>query len=144
MVSSSAGALSVQPDLFPEPIIRLRRLDDPPPRVSPYNVEPGYYVSGGIWLYGNVRLLQTTLSYVDGAAGPNRHTSRQLSAVETEAEQIVFDGRILVCGIHSEAHRRASVVPLRWGAPRIIVLSGGFRYHLGADLKDEPFRLARL
>jgi hypothetical protein len=35
-------------------------------------------------------------------------------------------------------------VPLRWGAPRIVVVSGGFKYHLGPDLKDEPFRAARL
>jgi DNA processing protein len=35
-------------------------------------------------------------------------------------------------------------VPLRWGAPRILVFSGGFHHHLGPDLKEEPFRAARL
>lgn len=48
------------------------------------------------------------------------------------------------CGIHSPAHQNAAVVPLRWGSPRILVLSGGFRYHFGKDLMDEPFRVARL
>jgi DNA processing protein len=49
-----------------------------------------------------------------------------------------------VTGIHSAAHMRAAIVPLRWGAPRILVLSGGFHYHLGENLDQEPFRSARL
>ena len=55
-----------------------------------------------------------------------------------------MDGKVLVCGIHSPAHQRVAVVPLRWGSPRIVVLSGGFFHHLGADLREEPFRSARL
>lgn len=51
---------------------------------------------------------------------------------------------VLIAGIHSPAHQRAAIVPLRWGAPRILVFSGGFYYHLGLDLKQEPFRAARL
>jgi DNA processing protein len=49
-----------------------------------------------------------------------------------------------VCGVHNEAHQRAAVVPLRWGAPRIVVFSGGIRFHLGPELRDEPFRAGRL
>ncbi len=30
-----------------------------------------------------------------------------------------------------------------WGAPRIVVFSGGFQFHLGEKLTDEPFRAAR-
>ena len=41
-------------------------------------------------------------------------------------------------------YRRAAIVPLRWGSPRIVVLSGGIRFHLGHDLSHEPFRAARL
>ena len=61
-----------------------------------------------------------------------------------EVEEIVLDGKVLVCGIHSPAHQRAAVVPLKWGSPRILILSGGFYHHLGENLKDEPFRTARL
>jgi hypothetical protein len=49
-----------------------------------------------------------------------------------------------VCGIHNPAHRRAAIVPLRWGAPRVLVVSGGFCFHLGVKLNQEPFRAARL
>ena len=143
MSCSVAGACPAQPDLFTSRI-RLRRLVNPPPRTMPYDLEPGYYQSGGVWLFGNARLLQLDLGYVRGAFGPNRHTSAQLNEVEAEAERIVLGGRILVCGIHCEAHKRAAVVPLRWGAPRIVVLSGGFRHHLGPELKEELFRTTRL
>lgn len=68
----------------------------------------------------------------------------RLASCEQEAEGIVLTGRVLVCGVHNEFHQRAAVVPLRWGAPRIIVFSGGFQHHLGADLDQEPFRAARL
>lgn len=56
----------------------------------------------------------------------------------------MLEGGTLVCGVHGPAHRRAAVVPLRWGGPRIVVFSGGFRFHLGEDLADEPFPAARL
>lgn len=67
-----------------------------------------------------------------------------MELIEQEAERAVLEGRIIVTGIHSPAHQRAAIVPLRWGAPRIVVLSGGFHHHLGPDLKEEPFRAARL
>ena len=65
-----------------------------------------------------------------------------MNAIEAEAEEIALNGKVLVCGIHSPAHQRAAVVPLRWGAPRIVVLPGGFHHHLGEDLKQELFRTA--
>ncbi|MBS1703682.1 MAG: hypothetical protein JST12_18610 [Armatimonadetes bacterium] len=68
----------------------------------------------------------------------------RLNAIEKEAEAIAFLGRILVCGFHDHWHQRAAVVPLRWGAPRIVVMPGGFHFHLGKDLRQEPFRMARL
>jgi hypothetical protein len=113
-------------------------------RSAPYEEEPGYYEPAGLWLYGNVRLLQSSLAYIASASGPEVHRPAQLDAIEREAEELVLSSKTLVCGIHSAAHMRAAVVPLRWGSPRILILSGGFRHHLGEDLKQEPFRTARL
>lgn len=124
--------------------LRLRQLLDPPRRNAPYDEEPGYYISGALWLYGNVRLLWGKLAHVSSALGPPTHRRAELDAVEREAEEYVLGSRILVCGIHSPAHQRAAVVPLRWGSPRIVVVSGGFYHHFGSELKDEPFRAARL
>jgi hypothetical protein len=130
-------------DQLPSPP-RFRRGPAPPRRSAPFDVEPGYFEPGGLWLYGNSRLLDGKLACVANACGPNHHLPRELDAVEREAEKLVLDGRALVCGIHNAAHQRAAVVPLRWGSPRIVVVSGGFYYHLGQDLKQEPFRAARL
>jgi hypothetical protein len=117
---------------------------DPPRRTARYEDEPGFYESAGLWLYGNTRLLHGTLAYIPSAAGPNTHRPQELDAIEREAEDQVLSSKVLVCGIHSASHQRAALVPLRWGAPRIVVFSGGFFHHLGEKLKDEPFRAARL
>lgn len=132
----------------PEPLItvapRPLRGPKPPRRTMPFHIEPGFYEDGEVWLFGNARILQGHLAFVAGAMGPNHHSIAELNAVEAEAERYVLDSKVLVCGIHSPAHQRAAVVPLRWGSPRILVLSGGFRFHLGEDLANEPFRAARL
>ncbi|MBV6459394.1 MAG: hypothetical protein HONBIEJF_02542 [Fimbriimonadaceae bacterium] len=116
----------------------------PPKRTMPFHIEPGFYEDGEVWLYGNARLLQAHLAFVPGALGPNHHSPAELDAIEAEAERSILDGKVLVSGIHNSAHQRAAVVPLRWGSPRILVLSGGFRYHLGESLDQEPFTAARL
>lgn len=116
----------------------------PARRLEPFDQEPGFYEPAGLWLYGNTKLLQGKLAHVVSALGYPTQTPHQLDEIEREAEQIVLAGSILVCGIHSPAHQRAAIVPLRWGAPRILVVSGGFKHHLGAELKEEPFRAARL
>lgn len=72
------------------------------------------------------------------------HSEQSLDSIERESESVVLNGKTLVTGIHSPAHQRAAVVPLRWGAPRIVVFSGGFFHHLGRELQTEPFRTARL
>ncbi len=115
-----------------------------PLRSAPFDVEPGFYTPAGLWLYGNVRLLSGGLAAVTEAFGPDLHSPADLDHIERAAEQIVLAGKILVCGMHSAAHQRAAIVPLRWGAPRIMVFSGGFLHHLGRELKEEPFRTARL
>jgi|SRR5579871_174749 len=116
----------------------------PPRRRAPFDIEPGFYEPAGLWLYGNARLLDVDLSSVPNSHGPCVHSAKELDAIEAEAEAIVFTGKVLVCGIQNAAHQRAAVVPLRWGAPRIVVLSGGFHHHLGEKLNQEPFRVARL
>jgi len=107
-------------------------------------VEPGYYEPAGLWLYGNVRLLDSHLDFVECSLGLIHPRPRELEAVEQEAERLVLSGKVLVAGIHNPAHQRAAIVPLRWGSPRILVFSGGFRHHLGPELRDEPFQVARL
>lgn len=116
----------------------------PPRRCAPFTEEPGFYADAGLWLYGNVRLLDARLSHLAPALGPPVQAVQVCDELEFEAERLVLEGRIIVTGIHNLVHQRVAVVPLRWGAPRILILSGGFRHHLGEDLKQEPFRAARL
>jgi hypothetical protein len=116
----------------------------PPRRTARFEDEPGFCESAMLWLYGNTRLLDAKLACVTAALGAPDHLPSDLDAIEREAERLVLAGNILVCGIHNPAHQRQAVVPLRWGAPRIVVFSGGFYHHLGPALDQEPFRVARL
>src|SRR5438046_6862207 len=84
--------------------IRLPRGPAPPRRTAPYELEPGYFEPGGLWLYGNSRLLDGQLAGVEAACGPNHHLPRELDAIEREAEELVLSSKILVCAIHSAAH----------------------------------------
>lgn len=115
-----------------------------PRRNAPFDQEPGYYEPANLWLYGNARLLSSRLLAVHQAFGPPEHSPDQLDHIEHLAEDLVLGGGVLVTGVHNAAHQRAAVVPLRWGSPRILVFSGGFYYHLGTQLNQEPFRAARL
>lgn len=121
-----------------------RLAPEPPRRSAPFDSEPGFYQNAGLWLYGNVRLLGTVLVSSSRAFGQPYHTPDDLGQIERETEQAVLEGRTVVTGVHNPAHQRAAIVPLRWGAPRILVFSGGFHHHLGPELKEEPFRAARL
>ena len=116
----------------------------PPRRSAPFDVEPGFYEPSDLWMFGNTRLLQARVECIPESFGAGALSPAQLDKIEREAERIVLSGVVLVCGIHSPAHQRAAIVPLRWGAPRILVMSGGFHHHLGENLKEEPFRTARL
>ncbi|MBA3724867.1 MAG: hypothetical protein H0W86_00070 [Armatimonadetes bacterium] len=111
---------------------------------APFTDVSVYHGTSGLWLYGNLRLLRSNLAYMPSAIGPGDWTADELQAIERETELLVLDSKTLVCGVHGAAHQRTAVVPLRWGAPRIVVLSGGFHYHLGPKLDHEPFRAARL
>lgn len=121
-----------------------REPNSPPRRSAPFDQEPGFYEPAGLWLYGNARLLQGNIAHVALALGTPCHTPSQLDEIEQITEKLVLGGATLVTGIHNPAHQRSAIVPLRWGAPRILVVSGGFHHHLGAELKEEPFRAARL
>lgn len=119
-------------------------VQSPPRRCAPFESEPGYYEPANLWLYGNVRLLDSRLSFIGATMGPARHLPDDLAQIESLAEELVLNGLTLVTGVHNPAYQRSAVVPLRWGAPRVLILSGGFHYHLGQELKTEPFRAARL
>ena len=106
--------------------------------------EPVWSEPLGLWLYGNAALLSGPLGCAPSSLGPRAPDRRLLEAIDEEAERVVFGVGALVCGCHNDLHRRASLVPLRWGAPRVMVFSGGFRFHLGPDLGREPFALASL
>lgn len=110
----------------------------------PCQSEPTFYEPARLWLYGNAKLLRGRLAVVEDALGFDHDDPTRLQAIEEQAERLVLEGHILVCGIHNPAHQRAAVVPLRWGASRILVVSGGFLHHLGPNLDKEPFRVARL
>ena len=63
---------------------------------------------------------------------------------EAMTESGVLKGETLVVGVNTDAYKRAAVVPLRWGAPRIIVLDRGLFAALGENLDQEMFPAARL
>lgn len=115
-----------------------------PVRNVPFTAEPGFYEPGSLWLYGNVKLLHCHLAHAPRACTCRDLVPMELDRLASETEQLVLDGKILVCGIHSLAHRQSAIVPLRWGSPRVVVFPGGFHHHLGPRLRDEPFEAARL
>ena len=135
--SRSNEALTPAPVLTKRPDIVVRRS-------APYEAEPGYSEASGLWFYGNIRLLHCSLATVPSACGAPYHLPGELDEIERQSEELVLSNKVLVCGIHNAAHMRAAVVPLRWGSPRIIVFSGGFHYHLGRQLNEEPFPAGRL
>jgi DNA processing protein len=128
----------------PKTVVRGYRGPIPPRRTARFEDEPGFYEDGGLWLYGNVKLLQASLACVPEVFGPDVLSPKELDRIEGKAERIVFESKVLVCGIHNQAHQKAAIVPLRWGSPRIVIFSGGFKHHLGENLDQEPFRAARL
>lgn len=96
---------------------------------------------GVLFLYGNQRLLEgKTFSVLSS----RNARPADLELIEQLTEEGVLDSEILVAGHDRPEYQRAAVVPLRWGAPRILCLDRGLFKVLGEDLKDEAFRAARL
>lgn len=108
-----------------------------PDRLESFDPDP----PGMLFLYGNQNLLKSKTACVLSS----RNTSPSgLDLVERLAEEAVLAGEVIVSGHDTPEYQRAAVVPLRWGAPRILCLDRGLFRALGEDLKDEPFRAARL
>ena len=94
-----------------------------------------------VFLYGNIKLLAAkTFSVLSS----RNATEQELLDIEMLTEQGVLNGEVLVTGHDKPEYQRSAVVPLRWGAPRILCLDRGLFPVLGEDLKNEAFRVARL
>lgn len=108
-----------------------------PARVESADPDP----PGVLFLYGNQNLLKgRTVSILS-----SRNTSPAgLDLIETLTEAAVLGGETIVSGHDTPEYQRAALVPLRWGAPRILCLDRGLFEALGDDLREEPFRAARL
>jgi len=96
---------------------------------------------GMLFHYGNCRLLDGKTFAVFCS---RKASAKDLEEIEKLTEQGVLRGEILVSGHDTPEYQRSAVVPLRWGSPRILVLDRGFEAALGEDLREEPFRAARL
>lgn len=108
-----------------------------PRRIEAMDPDP----PGVLFLYGNAKLIDgRTFCVMSSRKSPED----ALNLIEKSVEEGVLDGRILVSGHDTPEYQRAAVVPLRWGAPRILVLDQGFFQVFGPELNDEPFRAARL
>lgn len=97
--------------------------------------------AGTLYMYGNTKLLESRTFAVLNSRNPSEGA---LEETELCVQDGVLKADILVSGHSTEAYQRSAVVPLRWGAPRILVLDCDLFEALGEDLKEEPFRLARL
>jgi predicted Rossmann fold nucleotide-binding protein DprA/Smf involved in DNA uptake len=97
---------------------------------------PGY-----LFLYGNPKVLNNPTFCVIASRGATRE---DLDRVGRIVEQQTLQGKTLVTGSNTPAYRAAAVVPLRWGAPRIVVVERGLFSALGDDLERELFPAARL
>jgi len=96
---------------------------------------------GVLFLYGNSKLLEARTFCVLSS----RNTKpADLELIERLTEEGVLEGEVLVTGHDRPEYQRSAVVPLRWGAPRILCLDRGLFKVLGDDLRDEAFRAARL
>lgn len=96
---------------------------------------------GLLYLYGNLKLLKgRTFSVLASRKAPP--AARKL--LEKCTEDGVLSGEILVSGHNTPEYKAAGVVPLRWGAPRVLVLDRELFDALGEDLSQEAFQEARL
>lgn len=96
---------------------------------------------GMLFAYGNESLLNKPRFCV--LASRNASTVA-LNQIELITEKNILEGKVLVSGVDRLEYQRSSVVPLRWGTPRILCLDRGLYETFGKDLKTEPFATARL
>lgn len=108
-----------------------------PARVEQFDPDP----PGVLFVYGNLRLLDAKTFCVLSS----RNTMPAgLDQMERLAEEGVLRGEVVVSGHDTPEYQRSALVPLRWGAPRILCLDRGLFPALGENLTEEPFRAARL
>lgn len=94
-----------------------------------------------VFMYGNMKLLGGKSFCV---LSSRNASFDQLNEIEALTEEGVLRGEILVTGHDRPEYQRSAIVPLRWGAPRILCLDRGLFQVLGEDLRNEAFRAARL
>lgn len=108
-----------------------------PERIEVMDPDP----PGMLFMYGNHKLLEaSTFAVLSSRGSPGA----ALDELEALAEEGVLAGNVLVSGHDTPEYQRSAVVPLRWGAPRILVLDRGLYEGFGKELRSEPFRAARL
>jgi DNA processing protein len=96
---------------------------------------------GVLFLYGNTRLLESKTFCVCSSRDPRQ---ADLLSIERFTEDGILNGEVLVSGQNNGMYQRSAIVPLRWGAPRILCLDQGLFHAMGHDLKKEGFSAARL
>jgi predicted Rossmann fold nucleotide-binding protein DprA/Smf involved in DNA uptake len=96
---------------------------------------------GVLFFYGNTKLLEAKTFCV---LSSRNSRPADLELIEKLTEEGVLNSEVLVTGHDRPEYQRSAVVPLRWGAPRILCLDRGLFKVLGDDLKNEAFRAARL
>lgn len=96
---------------------------------------------GVLFACGNLKLLEAKTFAV---LSSRNTTPAGLDLMEKLAEEGVLKGEVVVSGHDTPEYQRSALVPLRWGAPRILCLDRGLFPALGENLTEEPFRAARL
>lgn len=95
-----------------------------------------------LYMYGNLKLLASD-RFTLPIPVLDQVTRQDILDVHVPIAAEVLKGRTLVTGVHSPLHDQAAVLPLRWGAPRILVLTSGFLHCLGPKLDQELTPLSR-
>lgn len=101
----------------------------------------GQSAPAALFAYGNSRLLTSPTFCV---LSSRKSSPSALDRIERLAEEGVLASEVLVTGHNTHEYQRSAIVPLRWGAPRILCLDRGLFAGLGEELTDEPFAAARL
>lgn len=111
--------------------------DEFPAQLESFDADPPSL----LFTYGNRRLLKTkSFAIMASSKAP----PAALDTIERLAEEGVLGGEVLVSSHNTPEYQRSAVVPLRWGAPRILAFDVELSGALGEDLNSEPFTAARL
>lgn len=119
--------------------VRVLTLQDStyPRRVEEFCKKP----PGFFFAYGNLKILNSQTFCCLASRNPPREA---LDLMEKSVEEAVLDSKVLITSANTPAYQRSAVIPLRWGAPRTLVLDRGIFQAFGDGLDREPFPAARL